>query len=310
VPCTLYGGTSSIGVLIRVRGRLRGILTLLWRYFLEARPVVQGIFLLRFLTGASFASPVPALATSPELWFGAALWGCTMSSVYVLNGVMDIEEDRVNRSARPVARGDLTRTQAAGATAAFAVLGVAGGSLLEPALALNAGAVLLLGWLYSGPPLFLKRWPVGLAGVAGLGGVITYHAGYSVGGRAGGALDLVLFAGVMALWMGLVGQTKDLSDVEGDREAGRRSGPVAWGEGTARAFYSAAALVLGVTYLAGAALAARELLVSAVVLMVGALTVAATSLGPWGRGERYARRRPYRAFMLAQYGVHLAVVTL
>lgn len=291
-----------------VIGCLRRLTTLLWRCFLEARPTVQGIFLLRFLTGASFSAPLLVLAANSTLWIGAALWFCTMSSVYVLNGSMDVEEDTINRSARPVARGDLTAAQATVAAALLAGVGVAGSFVMGAALTLHVTAVLALGWLYSGPPFYLKRYPAGLAMVATLGGLITYHAGYSVGGNADGVRDLLPFALVMALWMGLVGQTKDLSDVEGDTEAGRRSGPVAWGETRARLFYSAAALSLGAAYLAWAALSAKALLASAVVLMLGALAVALTSLGPWGRGDRRERRRPYRAFMLAQYGAHLAVL--
>lgn len=247
------------------------------------------------------------------MWAGALLWASTMSSVYVLNGAMDVKEDRINRSSRPVARGDLTVAQAAGATAILAVLGVTGSfAWVGGVLAVDAAAVLALGWLYSGPPLYLKRWPAGLAAVAVLAGLITYHAGYSIGaadGDNGDVPGLLLFAGVMALWMGLVGQTKDLSDVEGDEKAGRRSGPIAWGENAARLLYSAVALSLAGAYLAWAALGARDdLLPSAVVLVVGASAVAITALGPWGRGGRSARRRPYRAFMLTQYGAHLAVL--
>jgi 4-hydroxybenzoate polyprenyltransferase len=107
--------------------------------------------------------------------------------------------------------------------------------------------------------------------------------------------------------MGLVGQTKDLSDAEGDEEAGRRSGPVAWGERAARLAYSVAALLLGVAYVLAAALVATDLLDSAIAVAVGAAVVAALLLGPWGKGDRSRRRRPYRAFMLTQYGAHLAV---
>lgn len=281
---------------------------MLWRCFLEARPAVQGIFLLRFLTGASFSGPLFASEASAVLWAGAALWACSISSVYLLNGIMDIEEDKINRSPRPVARGDLTVPQAVGVATILAAVSVVGGFALEAKLALDVTAVLILGWLYSGPPFYLKRWPAGLAAVAVLGGLVTYHAGYSVGGRAGCILELLPFAMVMALWMGLVGQTKDLSDVRGDESAGRRSGPVAWGEDAARLFYSTAALTLGGAYFAWSALLVKSLLASAVLLMVGAVSVAVTSLGPWGRGDRSARRRPYRAFMLAQYGVHLAIV--
>lgn len=273
---------------------------------LEARPAVQGIFLLRFLAGASFSGPLLSGAASTSLYAGTALWGCVTFSIYILNGAMDVEEDRINRSARPVARRDLTVAQAVTAAAILATLGLAGALMLG--MAWNVAAMLALGWLYSGPPLYLKRWPAGLAAVAILGGLLTYHAGYTANGAADELLELAVFGGVMALWMGLVGQTKDLSDVEGDREAGRRSGPVAWGEDLARLLYSGIAFVLGGAYLVWSALYAPGLLGSAAVLMLGALGVIAVTLGPWSKGDRTKRRRPYKAFMLTQYGAHLPVL--
>jgi hypothetical protein len=40
------------------------------------------------------------------------------------------------------------------------------------------------------------------------------------------------------------------------------------------------------------------------------VAVAVISLGPWSRGDRSRRRRPYKAFMLTQYGANLTVVIL
>ena len=285
------------------------LLPLLWRCFLEARPAVQGIFLLRFAAGASFGGPL--LAEGPDdfsLWAGAALCVCATLSVYVLNGVMDVEEDRVNGSSRPIARGKLTVAQATGAAVVLGASSLAGGFALGSALGWSILAALGLGWLYSGPPFYLKRWPAGLALVAFLAGLLIYQAGHAANGGGGDARSSTVFAVVMALWMALVGQTKDLSDVEGDRLAGRRSAPVAWGEGPARLAASAAAVALGASFVASARSFAPDLLAPALVRSAGALAVATIALGPWSRGARSARRRPYKAFMLAQYGVHLAVI--
>jgi len=226
----------------------------------------------------------------------------------MFNGAMDVEEDRVNSSERPVARGALTVPRAVGAAAGLAALAVAGGVLLAGPIIWSVAAALALGWSYSGPPLYLKRYPAGLAITATLGGLLTYFAGYTVNGGTGDHHNLVVFAGAMALWMGLVGQTKDLSDAEGDERAGRRSGPVAWGEGTARLVYSALALFLGEAFVLWAAISATELLLPAIVLMLGASTVAILLLGPWSRGRGSKLRRPYRVFMATQYTVHLVII--
>lgn len=292
-----------------VVGWCRRVAGILYRCFLEARPVVQGIFLLRFLAGASFAGSL-SIGGAFALWGGAALWVCVTLSVYILNGVMDVEEDRINDSSRPVAKGKLTVAQAASVAGGLAILSVVGGFALGDLMGWSVVVALSLGWLYSGPPFYLKRWPAGLAVVAILAALITYNAGYAANGGGYGMRSLLIFTAVMALWMGFVGQTKDLSDIEGDKQAGRRSGPVVWGEGTARLVFSGVALCLGGGYVLSAALFAESLLIPAFILASGAVVLAVVTLGPWSRGEKSRRRRPYQVFMLTQYGANLTVLTL
>ena len=281
---------------------------LLYRCFLEARPAVQGIFLLRFLAGASFAGPLFAEGINFPLWVGAALWTCVTLAVYILNGIMDIEEDQINGSSRPVASGKLKVTQAAIVAGGLAVLSVVGGLALGGLMVGSVVVALALGWLYSGPPFYLKRSPTGWAALGLIAALITYNAGYASNGGGGDFLSLSIFAAVMALWLGIVSQTKDLSDIEGDKQAGRRSGPVVWGEDVARLFYSGVALCLGGGYILSAALLAPGLLTPAFVLALGSVVVAVVTLGPWSRGEKSRRRRSYQMFMLTQYGANLAVV--
>src|ERR687886_1192506 len=294
--------------MIALFGRCREIVGVLHKCFLEARPAVQGIFLLLFLAGASFAHPLFADGLNFSLWGGAALWGCVTLSVYILNGVMDVEEDRINSSSRPVARGKLKVAHAAGVSGGLAALSVAGSFALGSTMVWSVVVLLALGWFYSGPPFYLKRWPSGLAAVAILAALITYNAGYVANGDGSDVRSLFVFAAVTALWMGLVGQTKDLSDVQGDRQAGRRSGPVVWGEDVARIVFSGVALSLGGIYILLAVLFAPSLLIPAFVLASGAVVVAVITLGPWSRGDKSKRRRPYKAFMLTQYATNLAVI--
>ena len=138
--------------------------------------------------------------------------------------------------------------------------------------------------------------------------LITYNAGYAANGGGGDLLSFLLFATVMALWLGIVSQTKDLSDIEGDKQVGRRSGPVVWGEDVARLVFSVVALFLGEGYILSATFLAPGLLIPAFILASGAVAVAVVTLGPWSRGDRSRRRRAYQMFMLAQYGGNLAVV--
>jgi 4-hydroxybenzoate polyprenyltransferase len=288
--------------------RCCGAVGVLYRCFLEARPAVQGIFLLRFLAGASFAGPLFAGGVNFSLWAGAALWVCVTLSVYILNGVMDVEEDRINSSSRPVARGKLSVAQAAGVAGGLAVLSVVGSFALGSLMVCSVVVALALGWLYSGPPFYLKRRPTGWAILGIIAALITYNAGYASNGGGGDVRSFLVFATVMALWLGIVSQMKDLSDIEGDKQAGRRSGPVVWGENVARLVFSGVALSLGGGYILASALFAPSLLIPAFVLAFGAVAIAVIALGPWSRGDKTKRRRPYKAFMLTQYGANLAVV--
>jgi 4-hydroxybenzoate polyprenyltransferase len=292
-----------------VVGRCRLVVGILYRCFLEARPAVQGIFLLRFLTGATFAGSLFATgAVNFTLWGGAALWICATMSVYILNGVMDVEEDRINGSSRPVASGKLSVAQAAWVTAGLAVLSVVGSFALGSLMGWSVIVLLTLGWLYSGPPLYLKRSPTGWAILGIIVALITYNAGRITNQSEGDILAFLVFATVMALWLGIVSQMKDLSDIEGDKQAGRRSGPVVWGEDIARLVFSGAALSLGGGYILLATLFAPSLLIPSFVLASGAVVLAMITLGPWSRGDKSRRRRPYKVFMFAQYCANLAVI--
>lgn len=269
---------------------------------LEARPMVLGIFALRFLTGASFAASL----SDPWLWVAVLLWVCTTWTVYLLNGLADVEEDRINLSGRPIARGRLGATEA---TVMVCVLGGAcllGSLALSPVLFWGTVIALALGLAYSLPPLRLKRWAAGLAAVGLLAGLVTYYTGYATAGETGHGTAVLVFAIVMSLWMGLVGQTKDFPDVRGDERTGRRSLPIIWGERAARLVLSGMALALGLAFVLMAIFLDHALLVPAIIVAAGSVAVTVSMLVPWAEANDAAR--PYLFFMLTQYGAHLAVI--
>ena len=269
---------------------------------LEARPMVLGIFALRFLTGASFG----AALFDPWVWVAVLLWVFTTWTVYLLNGVADVEEDRVNLSGRPIARGRLGAAEATVVVCALGGASLLGSLALSPVLFYGTVVALALGLAYSLPPLRLKRRAAGLAAVGLLAGLVTYYTGYAAGRETGNGAAVVAFAIVMSLWMALVGQTKDFPDVRGDEEAGRRSLPIIWGERAARLVLSGTAPTLGLAFLLAAIFLDRALLVPAVIVAAGSVAVTISMLVPWA-GARDAAR-PYKFFMMTQYGAHLAVI--
>lgn len=291
---------------IAAPGFLYAAIRLLYLCFLEARPTVQGIFLLRYLAGVSFGGTLFDI----RVWAGAVLWGCATWAVYLLNGVTDVEGDRINGSERPIARDNLGVGPATAMVAGLAALCLLGGIVSGRSVTWigSAAVLLVLGWLYSAPPLKLKRWPAGLAAVAVLAALLTYHAGYA-GADGGENAAFTAFAVVMALWMGLVGQTKDLADVQGDRETGRKSLPIVWGDRAARFAVSAVAATVGTGFLLVALWSMGSLLIPSITVFFGGVAVATMTLGPWDRSaDKKKLRKPYRAFMLTQYAANMAVV--
>lgn len=274
--------------------------------------MVQVVFLLRLLAGAFFAGSIFSLGAIGKsydlLVIGAASWVCATLAVYIYNGVQDVEEDRANGSSRPIAQEKLGVSQAMVAVVTFGLLSIIGGVFVHRDLAWGAAAMLFMGWLYSGPPFYLKRWPAALAIIAVSAAVLTYNAGYTLSGSQDERLPLLVFAGIMALWMGLVGQTKDFSDVPGDKKAGRRSLPITWGEETAQFIISTIALVLGIGFFLISFFWVEGLRLPAVVVFVGAIAVSTLSLGPWGKDGETRRRRPYKAFMVTQYAANIVVI--
>jgi 4-hydroxybenzoate polyprenyltransferase len=273
----------------------------------EARPIVQVIFLVRFVTGAALGSGAGRYDLATVI-FGALTWECAVVFVYLLNGATDVLEDRINGSGRPIASGALSRATALRYVRLAGLLALAGGTVMGPGFLTAVVIFMMLGYLYSAPPFQLKHNPGATVAVATLGGLVTYLAG-SMSAEAGGGMPQLVCAIAMSLWMGLVGAvTKDFGDVEGDAVAGRRTVAVLLGDSAVRRAAALTALVLGGAFVLSAVYLAPVLTVSAVVTLLGAGAVACLALGSrFQDGGRAARRRPYRAFMTTQYASHAAV---
>ncbi|QKW21377.1 UbiA family prenyltransferase [Kitasatospora sp. NA04385] len=269
--------------------------------------MVQIVFLLRFAVGAAFVSQ--GQADGPHLAAGVLVWWLAVVAAYLVNGVLDVKEDRANGSARPIARGDLPERTAALLTAA-----VAAGSLLlslyVPGLTPWVALFLLLGWLYSAPPFPAKRWSSTCAVVVFGLGWTSFAAGAATTGGTLSPAGLV-FATVMSAWMALVGAVvKDLGDAEGDAVGGRRTVAVRHGAGRARAVAAAGALLVGAGGVLAALVWAPLTLAGAVPLAVGAgcLVVQIVRTAGDTGGDRETRRSAYRVFMRTQFAANAAML--
>jgi len=277
---------------------------------LEARPTVQGIFMVRFLTGLALVAPIAA--QSPAHMVAAVLiWYAAILYVYLINGASDVVEDKVNNSRRPIARGLLSADEATVVARTCAVLSVVGAYyydnrvLLMPVL-----AMIMLGHLYSVPPFAFKRWSGASAVTSGLGGLLTYDGG-ALAANGHVTRTLMVVTVVMSLWMGMVGtQAKDLSDVNGDRAAGRQTFAVLRDERWVRLLLSGTAAAVATGFLIAADLTSTRLLVPAALLAIGAVALAAATLRGRHEDSRSRRRLPYRIFMISQYSAHLSVLVV
>ncbi|MFF0307718.1 UbiA family prenyltransferase [Streptosporangium sp. NPDC004379] len=279
----------------------------------EARPLVLAVSLLRFLSGVALAVPVAAAPDPLTVLRGAAAWVLSVFAVYLFNGVTDVTEDRINGSGRPIARGALDRRAAAAVGAVGAGLAMSATVGLPASMAWIVGGNLVLGYLYSGPPLRLKGSAAGTVAVLCLSGLLSYLGGFVVATAGGTGVpvppDLKVFAVAAIGWMVLVGvPAKDLSDIEGDAAAGRRTFGVLVGERGARLAMTAASMTLCAAL--GAAVWRLGLPLLGVLAAMAAGSAGVVAAARRRRAERGRRslRRPYGVFMGTQYAVHLAAV--
>lgn len=280
--------------------RPRGVLA---RQFLhvvrEARPRVQGVFILRFTCGAALTG-----AFTWQVLHGLTAWVAATLAIYVLNGVSDLEGDRRNGSKRPLARGDLAPESAQAWIAALALGAVAAGLLISTYFAMLVLAFLALGTYYSIGPRPAKQSTGASAAVVLGGGLLTYSAGHAATGQMVSP-TLTVLAGAMSAWMIVGSIVKDLPDLAGDAASGRRT--LALRRGTTAAAKTAclvAASISTISWWSASSLAITELYVMSAVLGGGsACLIIICSLQ-----RRFSLRAPYRTFMATQYIAHGAVL--
>jgi 4-hydroxybenzoate polyprenyltransferase len=265
----------------------------------EARPVVQAVFLMRLVaaTGLLWHPTVQALIV-------IAGWLPLVIAIYVYNGVSDVSSDTTNGSARPIASGQLSCVAAVRWCQYSAVVGLCMCWLVAPAVFILGMVLLLVGWAYSAGPC-LKNKPVGFGVIVGLGAALTYIAGWLASPESEtGTLPIML---VVAAWVGLCCASKDFSDVDGDRLAGRHTWPVLFGPRGAAQLLGAVAIIAGAAALVWSVQAGVGV-APAVVLLCGSILLAVVGLVSAAKPERATRRRPYRAFMATQYVANITMI--
>lgn len=142
----------------------------------------------------------------------------------VVNDLMDIETDRVNRPHRVLVRGALSKYEAVVLAVAVNLLALILALAVNMLVAIVAAAVILLLLAYN---IRLKRVPlVGNAVIAIMGGLTFLTGGLAVDQMLALTLPGPLIPAGFALFFHIVREIiKDVQDLEGDRQVGIRTFP-------------------------------------------------------------------------------------
>lgn len=269
----------------------------------EARPKVLVIGGLRFAAGALLSG---GLLFSVTMLTGLTAWVLLTIAVYVLNGLTDIVADRTNGSTRPVASGRLSVRAGRAAVWVSMLSAVALSLTVSWAFAAHLIIALVLGVRYSTGARPAKASSTGAFLTVVAGGLLTYHAGLLAGGGSM-TVAYVVFSTSLSLWIGVGSIAKDLTDIDGDRAAGRHTLAVVRGATTAAACSAGAAVAIAVGLLwasTGEYSTAAHLRLTAIVIVLGTTVLTLISM------DVIQRHWAYRTFMYTQFVAHGSLLAI
>lgn len=134
-------------------------------------------------------------------------------SIYIYNDITDMEIDRINKLDRPLAKGELSRSEAIRLVTVLGISGLAIAFIIDLRVFLFALAYAVLFFVYSFPPIRLKRMFL----VNKLTVATEVALSYLMGGAVAGVIPVFLivaygFVGGLSTSMWI-----DFRDMEGDK---------------------------------------------------------------------------------------------
>jgi 4-hydroxybenzoate polyprenyltransferase len=178
-------------------------------------------------------------ALSVRLWLGIAGFFLIVASIYVVNQIVDIESDRINRKLFLLPQGlvSLRTAWVIAGLCAVSGLTIAAAVIADAALVVIFLLSLLLGALYNLKPVMLKNNPFGGVCAGAIGnGLLTFLAGWYLAGthqEAGGIIALTsgLLSGLSpTLANAAIYLATTIPDTPGDRMTGKKTFCVVYGE--------------------------------------------------------------------------------
>ena len=165
---------------------------------------------------------------------GALMAALLNAASNVLNQIHDLDQDRVNKPARPIPAGRITVAAARRLTGLLYLLAIGLSWTLEAGAGRECFVIVLftvvVTWAYSAPPLRLRRygWRANLT-VAIPRGLLLKVAGWSTVAPVFHDPEPWYLGSIFFLFLLGATSTKDFADVAGDRMAGVRNLPIRLG---------------------------------------------------------------------------------
>lgn len=200
-------------------GRLTAWLHLV-RPFTLIAPFIAVFFgvVIQLSFDGALASFLPNVST---IVFAGLALSAAQAVGQILNQVEDVEIDILNhKDYRPITSGSISPTQAEIAAWALAIFAILVGFAVNLAYGVFMVAFLLFDILYNLEPFRIKKrlW-MNTASLAICRGLLPLPAAWSIFGSPGNAVPWLL-GSIMAVWVLAWQNTKDFTDIPGDRQCG------------------------------------------------------------------------------------------
>ena len=206
---------------------MRNVLIKLLDYFFATRPVLfMPVWTIALLGAGRAAGHLLSSETAGSLLFATAgIFG----AVYLVNQIFDRESDRINNKVFFLSRKILSVPEAAILTIGLNLAALAVALLISGYAFVLFVGIVVLGIIYSAPPLRLKdrAWPALFANMLAHGSIV-YLIG--AGWKENVGLNHLIRSLPYFFAVGAIYLNTTLPDMEGDRGAGKKTVAVVYGE--------------------------------------------------------------------------------